>query len=455
MRRVAATAVGLAGRRARGRTRAGGRRALAPRPSPRRDRRLAGAGGGAGRAAARPALRPPGRGRDGGRRTRRERIPATPGLRTPTLTAPLPAGAHTLRLRLAGSPRRRCVVRVGAPTPVPRAIPLGAAMRSENLDDPDYARTFLDNFDSLTPEHEMKWAVRSSPCGACSTSAAPMRWWTSPPPTAARCAVTRWSPSKPLPGWLVAPLLPWTRDQLIAILHAHIAAVVGRYRGRVAEWDVVNEAFAPDGSLARQRVAADDRSRLHRARRSASPTRPTPKRRSTSPTPAPSGRDASRTRSMPWSATCARTASRSTAWASRTTCMANRYPSRGRPGGRVPALRAPAGLRTQITEMDVDLAGDRGARRPPRGPDRRLLRGRARPAPRWPRVRALHHLGRLGPLRAGSRLRRCRCSSTTTGTPRPAYDAVALALARRPGPALTASRAPATPRRAAAASPRR
>ena len=41
----------------------------------------------------------------------------------------------------------------------------------------------------------------------------------------------------------------WTRDELIDILHDHITTVVGRYRGRVAMWDVVNEAIADDGSL--------------------------------------------------------------------------------------------------------------------------------------------------------------------------------------------------------------
>jgi endo-1,4-beta-xylanase len=35
----------------------------------------------------------------------------------------------------------------------------------------------------------------------------------------------------------------FTRDQAIQILHDHIFTVLGRYRGRVPIWDVVNEAF--------------------------------------------------------------------------------------------------------------------------------------------------------------------------------------------------------------------
>jgi len=45
-----------------------------------------------------------------------------------------------------------------------------------------------------------------------------------------------------LPGWLVER--DWTREELMEILRDHIMTVVGRYRGRIAVWDVVNEAVA-------------------------------------------------------------------------------------------------------------------------------------------------------------------------------------------------------------------
>jgi endo-1,4-beta-xylanase len=44
---------------------------------------------------------------------------------------------------------------------------------------------------------------------------------------------------------------PVSRDTLIARLRDHILTVVGRYRGRVHGWDVVNEAVADDGTLRR------------------------------------------------------------------------------------------------------------------------------------------------------------------------------------------------------------
>ena len=42
-----------------------------------------------------------------------------------------------------------------------------------------------------------------------------------------------------------------SRDTLIARMHDHIASVVGRYRGRVNGWDVVNEALDDDGAMRR------------------------------------------------------------------------------------------------------------------------------------------------------------------------------------------------------------
>lgn len=42
---------------------------------------------------------------------------------------------------------------------------------------------------------------------------------------------------------------PITREALLQRLHDHIQTVVGRYKGKVAGWDVVNEALNEDGTL--------------------------------------------------------------------------------------------------------------------------------------------------------------------------------------------------------------
>jgi len=42
---------------------------------------------------------------------------------------------------------------------------------------------------------------------------------------------------------------PLTREALLKRMHDHILAVVGRYKGRIQSWDVVNEALNEDGTL--------------------------------------------------------------------------------------------------------------------------------------------------------------------------------------------------------------
>lgn len=52
-----------------------------------------------------------------------------------------------------------------------------------------------------------------------------------------------------VPDWLANG--NYTRDEVIDILHQHILTVVGRYKGRVWVWDVVNEPFNDSGSSLR------------------------------------------------------------------------------------------------------------------------------------------------------------------------------------------------------------
>jgi GH35 family endo-1,4-beta-xylanase len=52
-----------------------------------------------------------------------------------------------------------------------------------------------------------------------------------------------------------------SRDALLARLHDHIMTVVGRYKGRIGGWDVVNEALSEDGTLRQtpwMRIIGDD-----------------------------------------------------------------------------------------------------------------------------------------------------------------------------------------------------
>ena len=50
-----------------------------------------------------------------------------------------------------------------------------------------------------------------------------------------------------LPAWVEQG--DWTRDELLEVLRGHITTVVGRYKGRIAAWDVVNNAMQIMGGI--------------------------------------------------------------------------------------------------------------------------------------------------------------------------------------------------------------
>jgi len=54
---------------------------------------------------------------------------------------------------------------------------------------------------------------------------------------------------------------PITRDALLKRMHDHIQTVVGRYKGKINSWDVVNEALNEDGTLRQsqwEKIIGDD-----------------------------------------------------------------------------------------------------------------------------------------------------------------------------------------------------
>lgn len=118
-------------------------------------------------------------------------------------------------------------------------ILIGSAVRLEPLlEDPLYLEILSREFDTVTPEVELKWEhVHPSP----------FRYDFDRADAVIRIALENgltvhghtlvWHQQNP--DWLTT--FPFSRKQLIAILRNHISAVVGRYRGRVALWDVVNE----------------------------------------------------------------------------------------------------------------------------------------------------------------------------------------------------------------------
>jgi len=126
-------------------------------------------------------------------------------------------------------------------------IRIGAAVDVDALeDDPAYARLLAREFDLVTPENAMKFAVVQPARDRFDfTQADALVDFAAAHHMQVNGHVLVWD--RQLPDWLTQGR--FSRDELMAILHDHIVALVTRYRGRVASWDVAAEAVGEDGGL--------------------------------------------------------------------------------------------------------------------------------------------------------------------------------------------------------------
>jgi endo-1,4-beta-xylanase len=161
-------------------------------------------------------------------------------------------------------------------------VPVGSAVRLPTVSaSARYRDTFLREFDSLTPENELKLAALQPRRGEYDFAAADrIVDFARRNGKTVRGHTLIWGQSLPL--WLVdhgaidklglrlppiaLPPLPdplgkllddtttlltgWRRDELLAVMKDHIRTVMRHFAGDVAEWDVVNEPIAADGTLA-------------------------------------------------------------------------------------------------------------------------------------------------------------------------------------------------------------
>ena len=134
-----------------------------------------------------------------------------------------------------------------------RGVAVGATVQSANyLTDANYSSVLADQYSILTPENEMKWSAIEPAPGVYDFSRADLDVsFAKDHGMAVRGHNLAWGRDNPT--WLTS--MPYTKDQLISILHDHIAAVVGHYRGKVAQWDVVNESLS--GGFWRDHIGPD------------------------------------------------------------------------------------------------------------------------------------------------------------------------------------------------------
>ncbi|HKE55914.1 MAG TPA: endo-1,4-beta-xylanase, partial [Pyrinomonadaceae bacterium] len=128
-----------------------------------------------------------------------------------------------------------------------RGISVGAAVAmSPFRNETAYTNTLSREFNMLVAENAFKWdAVHPARNTFNFTDTDALVGFAAANNMRVRGHTLVWH--QQIPGWLLNG--NFTRDEVIAILHEHIMTLVGRYRGMVAAWDVVNEAFEENGTF--------------------------------------------------------------------------------------------------------------------------------------------------------------------------------------------------------------
>ncbi|KFA69264.1 hypothetical protein S40285_07424 [Stachybotrys chlorohalonatus IBT 40285] len=101
------------------------------------------------------------------------------------------------------------------------------------------------NFGQVTAENSMKWQSLENTRGTYTWSGADfLADWATENNKLIRGHTLIWHSQ--LPAWVEAIT---DAAELTEVIQNHVSTVMGRYRGRIAQWDVLNEILAEDGTL--------------------------------------------------------------------------------------------------------------------------------------------------------------------------------------------------------------
>jgi len=146
---------------------------------------------------------------------------------------------------------------------------IGAALSASHFNEAGYSNAAGAEFNFVTPENEMKWDATEPSRGSfrfgggdAIVSHAQSHG------QKVRGHTLVWHAQ--LPGWVSGI---GSGSDLLAAMRTHINGVAGHYRGKIAYWDVVNEAFNEDGtrraSVFQQRIGNSYLEEAFRAARAA------------------------------------------------------------------------------------------------------------------------------------------------------------------------------------------
>lgn len=121
---------------------------------------------------------------------------------------------------------------------------IGTAIKADKLGEPGYSDTLKREFNIITPENETKWAsIHPQPDLYDFDDTDAIVDFAQSHGIAVHGHTLCWHSQNP--AWLTEGRT--TRTGMINRLRQHIHTVVGRYAGRIAVWDVVNEAVVNHG----------------------------------------------------------------------------------------------------------------------------------------------------------------------------------------------------------------
>lgn len=121
-----------------------------------------------------------------------------------------------------------------------RDLYIGAAVSIPALDSPEYAALLVQQYNVVVAENAFKWNnIHPAPDTYNFAEADRLVALARSAGMAVRGHTLIWD--QDAPAWLDLPGV--TQQQAITAMRSHIYRVVGRYRGQIAAWDVVNEAI--------------------------------------------------------------------------------------------------------------------------------------------------------------------------------------------------------------------